>query len=242
MYYWQSTLPDELQDRYDAVVENDPSFFSTHGDVYGRAMQSDPTILYQFFNGYKDFAPPPADPGTAGSPPAKTVGGFSDVKASDYFADPVVWAVNNKITSGTGDGLFSPGQDCTQAQILTFLWRAAGSPEPEGTVEMEGFDGAEFYYKAAQWAAERDMTGGEFNPNAPCTRAMAVRFMWNYAGSPSASPASFTDVPAGADYAQAVAWAVAQGVTSGTGNNQFSPGQVCSRGQIVSFLYRAFAK
>lgn len=172
--------------------------------------------------------------------PAKSA--FTDVAATAYYAQPVQWAVEKGITDGKTATTFAPGETCSQAQILTFLWRAAGSPEPAGTVEMEGFTGTEYYYKAAQWAAERDMVGGEFNPSAPCTRAMAVTYMWKQAGSPSAAPASFTDVPAGADYAQAVAWAVEKGVTDGTGNNQFSPAQTCTRGQIVTFLYRAFAK
>ena len=151
----------------------------------------------------------------------------------------MVWAVDRKITGGTGNGKFSPGQTCTQAQILTFLWRAAGSLEPEGTVEMEGFDGTEYYYKAARWAAEQGMVEGDFDPDQPCTRAMAMSYMWKQAGSPAAPAASFTDVPVGADYAQAVAWAVEKGVTGGTGNNQFSPAQTCTRGQIMTFLYRA---
>ena len=241
LYYWQATLPGELGDRYDAVVENDPNFHSPLGDVYGRAMQSDTRILYQFFDGYKDFAAPPADPGTPGNPPAKTVGGFSDVTEKDYFADPVVWAVGKEITGGTGNGRFSPGSTCTQAQILTFLWRAKGSPEPEDAAEMEGFDGTEYYYKAARWAAEQDLAGDEFRPDQPCTRALAVTFLWKQAGSPAAPAANFTDVPAEAGYAQAVAWAVEEGVTGGVTAETFAPDQTCTRGQIMTFLYRAFA-
>lgn len=220
---------------------------SLASDVYKRALCSDTRILlqcYDYRNGKSTFAPPPADPGKAGSPPApaaKTVGGFSDVLENNYFADPVVWAVGKNITGGTGNGKFSPGSTCTQAQILTFLWRSQGSPEPEGTVEMEGFDGTEYYYKAVQWAAEQDMIQGDFDPDQPCTRAMAVTYLWKQSGSSAAAPASFTDVPAGAEYAQAVAWAVEKGVTGGTGSNQFSPAQTCTRGQIVTFLYRAFA-
>ena len=214
--------------------------------AYQRAQCSDTMILlhyYDYCRGKSTFAAPPADPGTPGNPPSPPVAGFTDVKEKDYFAEPVVWAVNNKITSGTGNNKFSPNEKCSQAQILTFLWRATGSPEPEGTMAAEGFDGTEYYYKAALWAAERGMIKeGEFDPNAPCTRAMAVTYMWNYAGSPSAAKASFTDVPSGADYAQAVNWAVENGVTSGVGDNKFAPSEVCNRGQIVSFLYRAFAK
>lgn len=240
VYYWQSTLPDELQDRYDAVVENDPNFFSTHGDVYGRAMQSDTRILYQFFNGYKDFAPPPADPGKPGQPPVKTVGGFYDVTENDYFADPVVWAVERKITSGTGNGMFSPRQTCTQAQILTFLWHSQGDPAPAGTASLPGVAESAYYYRAALWAKEQGLIGEEFEPGAPCTRAMVVTYLWKQAGSPDAPAADFTDVPAGAEYAPAVAWAVSQEITGGTGDNQFTPEQTCTRGQIVTFLYRAY--
>lgn len=258
----QWDIPEELRGRIDDVeTVYEYEHTADPGDVYGlewnyehaidsgyykRALCSDTAILFHcsdYIHGRSTFAAPPADPGTPGNPPVKTVGGFSDVFENSYFADPVVWAVNNKITSGTGNGKFSPDQKCSQAQILSFLWRATGSPEPKGTVEMEGFDGTEYYYKPAQWAAERDMIAeGSFDPDAPCTRAMAMSYMWNYAGGPSAPAASFTDVPAGAGYAPAVAWAVEQKITSGTGNNQFSPNDTCTRGQIVSFLYRAFAK
>lgn len=217
---------------------------SKASEVYKRAMCSDTQILlqcYDYRNGKSTFAAPPADPGKAGQPPVKTVGGFGDVFENSYFADPVVWAVEKKITGGTGNGKFSPGSTCTQAQILTFLWRAKGSPEPEGTVEMEGFDGTEYYYKAVRWAAEQDMVAGDFDPNQPCTRAMAVTYLWKQAGSPDAPAAGFTDVPAGAEFAQAVAWAVEKKITGGTGDGKFSPEQTCTRGQIVTFLYRAFA-
>lgn len=213
-------------------------------DAYKRALCSDTTILlhyYDYCRGKSTFAAPPADPGRPGQPPARTVGGFSDVFENNYFADPVVWAVEEKITSGTSASTFSPGRTCTQAQILTFLWRAKGSPEPEGTVEMEGFDGTEYYYKAARWAAEQDLAEGAFRPDQPCTRALAVTFLWKQAGSPAAAPAAFADVSAEAEYAPAVAWAVEKGITGGTSATAFAPEQTCTRGQIVTFLYRAFA-
>lgn len=246
--YWTLyTLRDELLDRYKAVMYSDPDYQSSTnlgGSVYNRAMDSDTKILFHwsdYTSGKSTFAAPPADPGKPGQPPAKTVGGFSDVTEKDYFADPVVWAVEKEITGGTGNGMFSPGQTCTQAQILTFLWRAKGSPEPKGTVEIPGADTGAYYYKAALWAMEQGMIGSEFGANDPCTRAMAVTYIWKQAGSPEAPDVSFTDVPAGADYAQAVAWALEKGVTGGTGSNQFSPNNTCTRGQIVTFLYRAFA-
>lgn len=220
---------------------------SLESDVYKRALCSDTRILlqcYDYRNGKSTFAPPPVDPGKAGSPPApaaKTVGGFGDVFETSYFAQPVVWAVEKNITGGTGNGKFSPGSTCTAGQILTFLWRSQGSPEPEGAAEMEGFTGKEYYYKAVRWAAEQNMIQADFNPDAPCTRAMAMTFLWKQAGSPQAGAAPFTDVPAGAGYAPAVAWAVEKGITGGTTPTTFAPEQTCTRGQIVTFLYRAFA-
>ena len=169
-------------------------------------------------------------------PTTPTVGGFTDVKTGDYFADPVLWAVEKKITAGTSATTFSPNTTCTQGQILTFLWRAKGEPKPTGTVS-----GTQYYATAAQWAKEQGLTDN-FSAEADCTRAMVVTYLWKLAGSPNAGTSDFTDVPANADYAQAVAWAVEQGITSGTGNGQFSPNSICSRGQIVTFLYRAFAK
>lgn len=167
--------------------------------------------------------------------------GFTDVAATSPYAQAISWAVEKGITNGTSPTTFTPDGTCNQAQILTFLWRAAGSPNPQGTVKMEGFTGTEYYYQAAMWAAERDMIGGEFNPDAPCTRAMAVTYLWKQSGSPSVAAASFSDVAASADYAQAVSWAVASGITNGTGAGTFSPSSTCTRGQIATFLYRAFA-
>lgn len=176
-------------------------------------------------------------------PSVSTVGGFTDVKASDYYADAVLWAVDQKITSGTGDGKFSPGATCSKAQILTFLWRANGSPEPTAANPFTDIKAADYFYKAALWAAEKGLVSGStFGGNTDCTRAMTVEYLWKLAGSPAvAQQASFTDVPANADYAKAVAWAVDQKITSGTGDSKFSPTATCTRGQIVTFLHRAMA-
>ena len=174
--------------------------------------------------------------GNTTQPAVPTVGGFTDVKTGDYFADPVLWAVEKKITAGTSATTFSPNTTCTQGQILTFLWRAKGEPKPTGTVS-----GTQYYATAAQWAKEQGLTDN-FSAEADCTRAMVVTYLWKLAGSPKTGTSNFSDVPANADYAQAVAWAVEQGITSGTGNGQFSPASTCTRGQIVTFLYRAFAK
>lgn len=175
---------------------------------------------------------------------AAKVGGFNDVLESDYYADSVQWAVDDNITSGTSATTFSPNATCTTAQILTFLWRAKGSPEPADgeALPFNDIKESDYYYKAALWAKENGLVSGiTFNGNAPCTRASTMTYMWKLAGSPSASNSSFTDVSSTADYSQAVAWAVKQGITAGTSATTFSPDQTCTRGQIVTFLYRAYA-
>lgn len=172
-----------------------------------------------------------------GQTPEPVVGSFKDVKQSAWYAEPVAWAVEESITNGTSDTAFSPNSTCTRGQIITFLWRAAGSPEPSGTAAFTDVTADAYYAKATAWAAEKGMADGEtFAPADPCTREMAVEFMWKYAGSPDAADASFTDVTS-----DAVNWAVAEGVTNGTTDTTFSPDSTCTRGQIVTFLYRAFA-
>lgn len=161
------------------------------------------------------------------------VGGFTDVNQSNYYADAVLWAVKNDITNGTSKKTFSPDTTCNQAQILTFLWRAKGEPAPATAVT------GDYYAEAAQWAREQGLTNN-FSAEAPCTRAMVVTYLWKLAGSPNMGFSTFSDVPSNADYSQAVAWAVARGITTGTSttNNTFSPDMTCTRGQIVTFLYR----
>ena len=181
--------------------------------------------------------------GNATQPTDPTVGGFTDVKKTDWFADPVLWAVEKNITAGTSDTTFSPNADCTTAQILSFLWRANGSPKPTTVNPFSDVKSGDYFADAAAWAYEKGIVSGEtFGGNTLCTRSMAVTYMWKAAGSPNAGRSDFTDVPASADYASAVAWAVEQGVTAGTSNTTFSPDSVCTRGQIVSFLYRGLEK
>lgn len=173
----------------------------------------------------------------------KTVGGFTDVQPGTYFADPVLWAVEKHITEGTSATTFSPDKTCTRAQIITFLWRAAGSPEPKKAASFTDVADDTYYAKACAWAAEKKMVeGSTFAPNDSCTRAMAVEFMWKQAGSPKAAASSFSDVAADSTYAPAVAWAVKNKVTDGTSATTFSPDKTCTRAQIVTLLYRALAK
>ena len=171
-------------------------------------------------------------------------GGFTDVSSADYFYKPVKWAVEKGITSGVSDTSFAPNQTCTRGQIISFLWRAAGSPQPSIGNPYSDVKSSDYFYKAALWAYEQGMAEGSFfSPNAPCTRAMAVEFMWKYDGSPSYDEAlPFSDVNTDAAYTEAIAWALDAGVTAGTSETTFSPDSTCTRGQIATFLYRGFSK
>jgi hypothetical protein len=184
----------------------------------------------------------PDSPVTSTEPDVST--GFTDVKSDDYFFKAVQWAVEQKITSGTSKTTFSPNATCSKAQILAFLWRANGSPDPTATNPFTDVKTTDYFYKAALWAAEKGLVSGStFGANTDCTRAMTMEYMWKAAGSPAASyNGKFNDVPASADYAQAVAWAVENKITSGTGGSNFSPAATCTRGQIVTFLHRAMGK
>lgn len=169
---------------------------------------------------------------------------FSDVPAGAYYANAVDWAVKNGVTVGTSATTFSPNATCNRAQILSFLWRANGSPEPTIRNPFQDIKDSDYFYKAALWAAEKGMVSGSiFDPAIPCTRASTMEYMWKNAGKPDATTkTNFIDIPADADYTQAVAWAVKNGVTAGTSATTFSPDTICTRGQIVTFLYRAIAK
>lgn len=161
---------------------------------------------------------------------------YNDVPISQYYAGPVAWASGLGIANGTGSGKFSPAQQCTQEQILTFLYRGART-EDGPFVAASASDMA----AAVEWAREKGMIDGSFVGSTPCTRATAVYFIWQAFDSPNASASTFNDVPAGVDYAASVSWAVQQGITDGTGTGNFSPNTTCTRGQIVTFLYRAYS-
>lgn len=169
---------------------------------------------------------------------------FTDLKETLYYYQPVMWALENGITTGTSTTTFSPNQACNRAQTVTFLWRTAGSPEPS-SLEMPFFDVAadSYYYKAVQWAVENEITTGTspstFSPNAVVTRAQTVTFLWRAQNTPSALTSNpFDDVAADTYYTDAVLWAVENGITTGTSPTTFSPTTDCSRAQIVTFLYR----
>ena len=169
---------------------------------------------------------------------------FTDVNSNTYYYDAVAWAVEQGITSGTTAITFSPDAPCTRAQIVTFLWRAAGSPVMGENNPFTDVTPGSYYYDAVQWAVAQGITVGTsantFSPDVTCTRGQAVTFLYRYEKSPVVSGGNaFTDVPSNAYYTNAVQWAVNSGVTSGTSATTFSPNATCTRGQIVTFLYRA---
>ena len=169
---------------------------------------------------------------------------FYDVPNGAYFYEAVKWAVENGITDGVGDNLFAPDQPCTRAQIVTFLWRAAGSPEPKTASSFTDVSASAYYAKAVAWAVENGITNGMtatmFAPDATCTRGQSVTFLYRALKGTAGTTSSFADVPANAFYADAVGWAVSQKVTDGTSNTTFSPNADCTRAEIVTFLYRAY--
>ena len=169
---------------------------------------------------------------------------FADVPANAYFADAVKWAVDKGITNGLSDTMFGPYESCTRAQIVTFLWRAAGSPEPKTASSFTDVPVSTYYAKAVAWAVENGITNGmtatEFAPDATCTRGQSVTFLYRALKGTASGSTNFADVASDAFYADAVNWAVANNVTNGTSNTTFSPNSDCTRAEIVTFLYRAY--
>ena len=169
---------------------------------------------------------------------------FYDVPNGAYFYEAVKWAVENGITTGVGNDLFAPEQSCTRAQIVTFLWRAAGSPEPKTASSFTDVSASAYYAKAVAWAVENGVTNGmtetTFAPDATCTRGQSVTFLYRALKGTASGSTNFTDVKSDAFYADAISWAVANNVTNGTSNTTFSPNADCTRAEIVTFLYRAY--
>ena len=171
---------------------------------------------------------------------------FTDVPADSYYADAVKWAYNNDVTTGATDTTFAPKAECQRAQVITFLWRAAGSPVPAGTgADLSDVASGTYYEKAVKWAIEKGITNGlcadTFGVSTDVTRAQFVTFLWRYAGCPKPiGTKDFADVTDGAYYSDAVIWAAENGITDGVGGGKFAPGETCTRAQIVTFLYRYF--
>lgn len=221
---------------------------------------SDPHVLHILTNGTKEYYAPDRISGntitvtgirnlsTFAVIPGSEVpqsNPFTDVSTSDYYYDAVLWAADNGVTGGTSATTFSPNVTVTRAQMVTFLWRAHGSPKATGANPFTDVSTSDYYYDAVLWAVANGVTNGTsattFSPDAPVTRAQAVTFQWRAAGSPVVSGSSFGDVAADAYYVNAVTWAVANGITNGTGGNNFSPDAAVSRAQAVTFLWRELA-
>ena len=191
------------------------------------------------------YEPPPTEETKPTEP--KYDNPFEDVFEADYYYDPVLWAVNKGITNGMDATHFAPTGTCTRAQIVTFLWRANGSPASGGTNPFTDVPADAWYTNAVLWAVENGITTGTsattFSPDAGCTRGQVATFLWRSQGQPEVSGENiFTDIAPGAYYYDAVLWAVANGITNGMGEGLFAPDATCTRGQIVTFLYRAMAK
>ena len=173
-----------------------------------------------------------------------SMGEFADLEFGGYYLDAVDWALGKGVTNGVGGGRFAPGDTCTRAQVVTFLWRAMDMPEPKAADPgFQDVPADSYYAKAVAWAVENNITNGmgdgRFAPGAACTRGQVVTFLWRARRMPAAGTANpFHDVTAGAYYHDAVLWAVAQGVTNGIDADHFAPDAACTRAQVVTFLYR----
>lgn len=223
---WQNRVYDE---EYDTVCNGVGTYWDLSKGIYYMGSVNASQMLYLVVG----------DPFTKDTPQVM----FKDVPSNQYYYKPVSWAVQEGITNGSSATTFSPSQKCTQAHILTFLWRAAGKPEPtkNSSYTNSAVKESEYYYKALLWAWEKGLVVNKgLNPNAECQRSDVVTYLWKLEGKPETGTSTFADVPASADYAKAVAWAVDTGITKGTGALSFSPQITCDRGQIVTFLYRYF--
>lgn len=247
---YESNTLDSNKDTPDSTIELSADFLTKlfgpntfiEVEIFTRGENTEGGYYGAFGEQYYHFYVP-GDAAPTTTPSSSATPKFTDVAAGAYYAEPVQWAIENNITAGTSDTTFSPDQTCTTAQILTFLWRANGQPEPTIQNPFSDVSSGDYYYKAALWAFEMGLVDGKaFNGDTPCTRSATMTYFWKLSGKPKTGSNIFTDVPNNADYAQAVAWAVTQNITSGTGNNAFSPDATCTRAQIVSFLYRYYVK
>lgn len=226
---------------------NKPDFVDDKGRVYPNDIQSLYEKGYVRFNcNYYDIVEGKTDTSKPVTNTASTVSGFKDVTTDKYYAESVEWAVDENITKGVTATTFQPGATCSQAQILTFIWRSQGSPKVDTVapfVEAKNITPANYYYDAVNWGYANGMIDGSFNPNSPCSRSLAMQYLYQMAGSPAVTgDGTMQDVPESARYHDAVYWAIQQGITNGTTGTTFTPTATCTRAQIVTFLWRALTK
>ena len=235
------------------VCKRDPDHAETENGVVTSAVTKEATYDAEGEITYTaTFANPAFEPQTAvvslprleRPTPTPAENPFADIRDSAYYHDPVLWAVANNVTNGTSDSTFSPDEGCTRAQVVTFLWRAAGKPDPASSENpfSDVKEGA-YYYNAVLWAVENGITNGTsdktFSPDETCTRAQIVTFLWRYEEQPAPAGTSnpFADVKPSAYFGSAVLWAVEKGITNGTSATTFDPEDTCTRAQVVTFLY-----
>ena len=240
------------------VCKRDPAHTETENGVVTSAVTKEATYDAEGEITYTaTFVNPAFEPQTAvvslprleRPTPTPAENPFADIRESAYYHDPVLWAVANNVTNGTSDSTFSPDEGCTRAQVVTFLWRAAGKPDPASSESpfSDVKEGA-YYYNAVLWAVETGITNGTsnttFSPDETCTRAQIVTFLWRYEEQPAPAGTSnpFADVKPSAYFGSAVLWAVERGITNGTSATTFDPDDTCTRAQVVTFLYRDIVK
>lgn len=226
---------------------NKPDYVWANGRVRPNAAQALYEKGYVRFNcNYYDIVEGKTDTSKPVTNTASTVSGFKDVTTDKYYAESVEWAVDENITKGVTATAFRPDNTCSQAQILTFIWRSQGSPKVDTVapiVESKNITPANYYYDAVNWGYANGMIDGSFNQNSPCSRSLAMQYLYKMAGSPAVTgDGSMQDVPESARYHDAVYWAIQQGITNGTSDTTFEPSNTCTRAQIVTFLWRALAK
>lgn len=226
---------------------NKPDFVDNKGRVYPNEVQTLYEKGYVRFNcNYYDIVEGKTDTSKPVTNTGSTVSGFKDVTTDKYYAESVEWAVDENITKGVTATAFRPDNTCSQAQILTFIWRSQGSPKVDTVapiVESKNITPANYYYDAVNWGYANGMIDGSFNQNSPCSRSLAMQYLYKMAGSPAVTgDGSMQDVPESARYHDAVYWAIQQDITNGTTGTTFAPSDTCTRAQIVTFLWRALTK
>lgn len=226
---------------------NKPDRTRNDGTVIPNAAQALYEKGYVRFNcNYYDIVEGKTDTSKPVTNTGSTVSGFKDVTTDKYYAESVEWAVDENITKGVTATTFCPSVTCSQAQILTFIWRSQGSPKVDTVapiVEAKNITPANYYYDAVNWGYANGMIDGSFNPNSPCARSLAMQYLYQMAGSPAVTgDGTMQDVPESARYHDAVYWAIQQGITNGTTGTTFTPTATCTRAQIVTFLWRALTE
>lgn len=167
---------------------------------------------------------------------------FEDVASDAYYYDAVLWAVQEDIAKGTAQTTFAPDAECTMAQVITFLWRANGSPVPQIENPFTDISQADYFYHADLWAHEKELVSGNvFTPDSPCTRGQAMLLFYLLAGSPQAELSTFEDVASDSVYSRPISWAVEQKIATGKSSSSFAPDEICTRGEMVTFIFRSEA-